>query len=58
MTTKSPFSMLPGALAAREPEVYGFALELLKAGLDPIEVGEKQEPTTWGAVTYIIHQAR
>ena len=24
----------------------------------PIEVGENQELTIWGAVTYIIHQAR
>jgi len=33
-------------------------LEAANDSFDPIEVGEDQELTIWGAVTYIIHQAR
>ncbi len=33
-------------------------LEAANASFAPIEVGEDQELTIWGAVTYIIHQAR
>jgi DNA polymerase V len=33
-------------------------LEAANDSFAPIEVGENQELTIWGAVTYIIHQAR
>ena len=33
-------------------------LEAENPAFDPIEVGENQELTIWGSVTYIIHQAR
>ena len=33
-------------------------LEAANSSFAPIEVGEDQELTIWGAVTYIIHQAR
>jgi DNA polymerase V len=33
-------------------------LEAANSSFEPIEVGEDQELTIWGAVTYIIHQAR
>ena len=33
-------------------------LEAANDSFSPIEVGENQELTIWGAVTYIIHQAR
>jgi DNA polymerase V len=33
-------------------------LEAANDSFAPIEVGEEQELTIWGAVTYIIHQAR
>ena len=33
-------------------------LEAENPAFQPIEVGEDQELTIWGAVTYIIHQAR
>jgi len=33
-------------------------LEAENPSFQPIEVGEDQELTVWGAVTYIIHQAR
>lgn len=33
-------------------------LEAENPVFDPIEVGENQELTIWGSVTYIIHQAR
>jgi DNA polymerase V len=33
-------------------------LEAANDSFDPVEVGEDQELTIWGAVTYIIHQAR
>jgi len=33
-------------------------LEAENSAFQPIEVGEDQELTIWGAVTYIIHQAR
>ena len=33
-------------------------LEAENPSFQPIEVGEDQELTIWGAVTYIIHQAR
>jgi DNA polymerase V len=33
-------------------------LEAANDSFTPIEVGENQELTIWGAVTYIIHQAR
>lgn len=33
-------------------------LEAANVSFAPIEVGEDQELTIWGAVTYIIHQAR
>ena len=33
-------------------------LEAANTAFDPIEVGEDQELTIWGSVTYIIHQAR
>jgi DNA polymerase V len=33
-------------------------LEAANDSFHPIEVGEDQELTIWGAVTYIIHQAR
>jgi len=33
-------------------------LEAENPAFDPIEVGEDQELTIWGSVTYIIHQAR
>ena len=33
-------------------------LEAANSAFDPIEVGEDQELTIWGSVTYIIHQAR
>ena len=33
-------------------------LEAANDSFSPIEVGEDQELTIWGAVTYIIHQAR
>jgi DNA polymerase V len=33
-------------------------LEAANSSFAPIEVGENQELTIWGAVTYIIHQAR
>lgn len=33
-------------------------LEAANDSFDPIEVGEDQELTIWGAVTYIIHQAK
>jgi len=35
-----------------------FFLEAANSSFAPIEVGEDQELTIWGAVTYIIHQAR
>ncbi len=33
-------------------------LEAENPAFQPIEIGENQELTIWGAVTYIIHQAR
>jgi DNA polymerase V len=33
-------------------------LEAANDSFDPIQVGENQELTIWGAVTFIIHQAR
>jgi DNA polymerase V len=33
-------------------------LEAANDSFAPIEVGENQELTIWGSVTYIIHQAR
>ena len=33
-------------------------LEAANESFSPIEVGENQELTIWGSVTYIIHQAR
>lgn len=33
-------------------------LEAASDSFSPIECGETREPTIWGAVTYIIHQAR
>jgi DNA polymerase V len=33
-------------------------LEAENPAFEPIEVGEDQELTIWGSVTYIIHQAR
>jgi DNA polymerase V len=33
-------------------------LEAENPSFQPIEIGENQELTIWGAVTYIIHQAR
>jgi SOS-response transcriptional repressor LexA len=33
-------------------------LEAANDSFSPIEVEENQELTIWGAVTYIIHQAR
>jgi DNA polymerase V len=33
-------------------------LEAENPSFQPIEVGDDQELTIWGAVTYIIHQAR
>jgi hypothetical protein len=33
-------------------------LEAANDSFAPIEVGENQELTIWGAVTYIIHQAK
>jgi DNA polymerase V len=39
----------------RNGKIY---LEAENQAFDPIEVGENQELTIWGSVTYIIHQAR
>lgn len=39
----------------RNGKIY---LEAENPAFDPIEVGENQELTIWGSVTYIIHQAR
>jgi len=33
-------------------------LEAEKPAFQPIEVGEDQELTIWGAVTYVIHKPR
>jgi len=53
-------AMIDGEFTVKRFRKLGgkITLEAENPSFQPIEIGENQELTIWGAVTYIIHQAR
>ena len=53
-------AMIDGEFTVKRFRKHGskITLEAENPAFQPIEIGENQELTIWGAVTYIIHQAR
>ena len=53
-------AMIDGEFTVKRFRKHGgkIILEAENPSFQPIEIGENQEVTIWGAVTYIIHQAR
>lgn len=53
-------AMIDGEFTVKRFRKHGgkITLEAENPSFQPIEIGENQELTIWGAVTYIIHQAR
>jgi len=53
-------AMIDGEFTVKRFRKYGekIFLEAANADFPSIQIGENQELVIWGAVTYIIHQAR